>query len=96
MVLISRSSTSAQRLPFNPSPAPTDAEHFAEQKTHCLRGIRSLRTVMAGWGWTCQDMTGLCKQTGLCHLFSLPNLGFGSLWALGGTRVGDYDTDLFL
>lgn len=29
IILISLSSTSAQYLPFNPSPAPTDAEHFA-------------------------------------------------------------------
>lgn len=33
-------------------------------------------------GWMCQDMTGLCKQTGLYHLFSLPNLGFGGYQAM--------------
>lgn len=51
---------------------------FPKQKTYCLRGICSLHTVMAGWGWMCQEITGLCKQTGLCF--------YCLIWALVGTK----------
>lgn len=60
---------------------PLQIAHFCLSRRHIV--FEECAHYAQLWrGWMCQDMTGLCKQTGLYHLFSLLNLGFGGYQAM--------------